>query len=81
VVSLLLEILIVRGRRNAKLRTEVLALRDQLRVHERQVARQRRQPTDRLLLAGISGALPRAAWRSLLPSPGTLLHWHRELVA
>ena len=81
VVRLLLEVLIVRGRPNANLHAEVLALRHQLRVLERQVARPRWQPTDRLLLAAISRALPRPAWRSLLPSPGTLLHWHRELVA
>src|SRR5262249_56622100 len=47
---------------------------------ERQVGRTRWQPTDRLLLAAISRALPRPAWRSLLPSPETLLRWHRELV-
>jgi putative transposase len=80
VVRLLLEVLIVRGRPNAKLSAEVLALRHQLRVLERQVARPRWQPTDRLLLAAISRALPRPAWRSLLPSPETLLRWHRELV-
>jgi len=48
----------VRGRPNAKLRAEVLARRHQLRVLERQVARPRWQPTDCLLLAAISRALP-----------------------
>ena len=80
VVRLLLEVLIVRGRPNAKLRAEVLALRHQLRVLERQVSRPRWRPTDRLLLAAISRALPRPAWRSLLPRPETLLRWHREVV-
>ena len=79
-LRLLIEILIVRGRGDAKLRTEVLALRHQLGVLERQVGRPRWQPADRLLLAAISRALPRPAWRSLLPSPETLLRWHRELV-
>ncbi len=32
------------------------------------------------MLSAISRALPRPAWRSLLPSPETLLRWHRELV-
>ena len=79
-LQLLIEILIVRGRGDAQLRAEVLALRHQLGVLERQVGRPRWQPADRLLLAAISRALPRPAWRSLLPSPETLLRWHRELV-
>ena len=79
-LRLLIEILIVRGRGDAKLRAEVLALRHQLGVLERQVGRPRWQPGDRLLLAAISRALPKPAWRSLLPSPETLLRWHRELV-
>ena len=59
------------------LRAEVLALRHQLRVLERQSGRPRWQPCDRLLLAAISRILTRPAWRSLLPGPETLLRWHR----
>jgi putative transposase len=77
---LLIDVLIYSDRSDARLRAEVLALRHQLRVLERQVGRPRWQPTDRLLLAAISRILPRASWRSLLPSPETLLRWHRELV-
>ncbi len=80
VVRLVLEALIVHGRANAELRAEVLALRHQLRVLERQAGRPRWQPCDRLLLVAISRVLTRPAWRSLLPSPETLLRWHRELV-
>jgi hypothetical protein len=58
VVRLLLEVLIVRGRSNAKLPAEVLALRHQLRVLELQLGRPRCQPTDRLLLTAISRSLP-----------------------
>ena len=76
-LRLLIEILIVRGRGDAQLRAEVLALRHQLGVLERQVGRPRWQPTDRLLLAAISRVLPRPVWRALLPSPETLLRWHR----
>jgi putative transposase len=79
-LRLLVEILIVRGRGDAQLRAEVLALRHQLGVLERQVGRPRWQPADRMLLAALSRALPRPAWRSLLPRPETLLRWHRELV-
>ena len=80
VVRLLLETLIVRSRSEARLRAEVLALRHQLAVLERQVGRPRWQPTDRLVLAALSRVLPRPDWRSLLPRPETLLRWHRELV-
>jgi len=80
VLHFLLEILIVRGRSRARLEAEVLALRHQLRVLERQVGRPRWQATDRLLLTALSRALPRPDWQSLLPSPDTLLRWHRELV-
>ena len=79
-LRLLIEIMIVRGRGDAQLRAEVLALRHELGVLERQVGRPRCQPTDRLLLSAISRALPKSAWRSLPPSPETLLRWHRELV-
>ena len=77
---LLLEIIIVRGRPKARLEAEVLALRHQLRVLERQVGRPRWQPADRLFLAAISRILPRPDWGSLLPEPDTLLRWHRDLV-
>lgn len=74
-LRVLIEILIVRGRGDAQLRAEVLALRHQLGVLEHQVGRPRWQPADRMLLAAISRALPRSGGRSY-----TLLRWHRELV-
>ena len=80
VVRFMLEALIVRGQSGARLRAEVLALRHQLGVLERQIDRTRWQPADRLVLAAISRVLPRPDWRSLLPRPETLLRWHRELV-
>jgi len=80
VVRFLIEVLIVRGRSEARLRAEVLALRHQLAVLERQVGRPRWQPSDRLVLAAISRVLPRPGWRSLIPRPETLLRWHRDLV-
>lgn len=61
---------------------EILLLRQQLRVLERQVARRQLTQADRALLAAFGGVLPRQAWkRSSFVSPGTLLRWHRELVA
>ena len=80
VVRLLLEVLIVRGRSDTRLRAEILALRHQLRVLERQVGRPRWRPSDRILLSAASRILTRPAWLSLLPSPETLLRWHPDLV-
>src|SRR5439155_20739976 len=60
---------------------EMLVLRHQLHVLQRQVARPRPRPADRVLLAAFSRSLPRSAWSTLIVSPATLLRWHRELVA
>ncbi len=78
----LLELLVIRRRSEREKEIEILLLRHQLRVLERQVARLQLTPADRALLAAFSRVLPRAAWkRSFLVTPGTLLRWHRELVA
>src|SRR5207248_4265053 len=61
---------------------EILLLRHQLRVLERQVARPALTPADRALLVAFSRVLPPQAWkRSLFVTPATVLRWHRELVA
>ena len=80
IVRSLLDLLVLCRKTEAALQIEVLALRHQLRVLERQVHRPRFQPSDRLLLSAFTRMLPRPAWRSLLVSPETLLRWHRELV-
>jgi putative transposase len=78
----LLELVVLRFRSEREKEIEILLLRHQLRVLERQVARPALTPADRALLAAFSRLLPRQAWkRSLLVTPGTLLRWHRELVA
>ena len=59
---------------------EVVVLRHQLKVLKRRVGRPRLRRRDRLFMAAISRALPRARWSSFLVSPQTLLRWHRELV-
>jgi hypothetical protein len=64
----------------AELQAEALALRHQLRVLQRQVRRPRRRSGDRLVLATIIARLPKRRWSALLPSPETILRWHRELV-
>jgi putative transposase len=59
---------------------EIVVLRHQLEVVQRQVARTQFQPRDRMLLAAASRFLPRARWSSFTVRPETLLRWHRYLV-
>jgi putative transposase len=78
----LLELVALRFRSEREKEIEILLLRHQLRVLERQVARPALTPADRALLAAFSRVLPRQAWkRSSFVTPATLLRWHRELVA
>jgi transposase InsO family protein len=59
---------------------EVVVLRHQLKVLKRQVSKPRLRRRDRVFMAAMSRALPRARWSSFVVSPQTLLRWHRELV-
>ena len=59
---------------------EVVVLRHQLMVLKRQVSKPRLRRRDRLFMAAMSKALPRARWSSFVVSPQTLLRWHRDLV-
>jgi putative transposase len=78
----LLELAVLRRRSAREKEIEILVLRHQLRVLERQVVRPQLTQTDRALLAAFSRVLPRAAWkRSLFVAPATVLRWHRQLVA
>jgi putative transposase len=72
-------VLRLRSERSKEL--EILVLRHQLQVLQRQVGRPRLRTADRLLLAALSRSLPRRAWSSFFVSPVTLLRWHRQLVA
>ncbi len=80
VFRLLLETLVDRRHPDADLRLELLVLRHQLGVLQRQVKRPRWGAADRLLLTGLSQRLPRPTWSCFLVSPQTLLRWHRDLV-
>ena len=78
----LLELFVLRRRSEREKEIEILLLRHQLRILERQVARPQLTQADRGLLAAFSRVLPRQAWRrSAFVTPATLLRWHRELVA
>lgn len=64
---------------------EILALRHQLSILQRQLGpdRVRFTPSDRALLAALLHRLPRRVLTSLhlTVKPDTVLRWHRELVA
>ena len=69
-----------RSRSHAAKELEILVLQHQVAVLRRQVKRVEYRPADRALLALLSRALPRSAWRSFLVTPETLLRWHRAMV-
>src|ERR1035437_38204 len=68
------------GRRAEERDIELLVLRHQVRVLQRQVTRPKLRRLDRVLLAAASRRLPRGSWSSFMVRPETLLRWHRELV-
>lgn len=63
---------------------EILALRHQVRILQRQLGgeRVRFERADRALLAALLGTLPRGMLRrlQLVMSPDTVLRWHRDLL-
>src|SRR6266496_3298373 len=65
----------------AALELENAVLRHQLTVLRRTVKQPLLRRRDRVLLAALSGVLPRERWSVFLVSPQTLVRWHRELVA
>jgi len=68
------------GRRPDEKDIELLVLRHQVTVLQRQVKRPRLHRLDRVLLAAASRAMTRSSWSSFVVRPETLLRWHRELV-
>lgn len=62
---------------------EILVLRHENAVLRRQLARPvRYEPADRFWFAALTGLVNRRHWREVFPvTPGTLLAWHRELIA
>src|SRR6266508_892659 len=60
---------------------ELLVLRHQVRVLQRQAKRPPLRRLDRILLAAASRAMPRTLWPSFLVRPETLIRWHRELIS
>ena len=59
---------------------EILVLRHQLAVLQRQVARPRFTWSDRALVSALARLVPHERWASFLVTPETILRWHRALV-
>jgi putative transposase len=80
-VRLVLDLLVLRGRRDRSKDAEILVLRHQLAVLHRQVPRPRFEPADRVLLSALARALGRDRWAIFVVKPDTLVRWHRRVVA
>ena len=76
----LVELVRLRRMSDAAKDVEVLVLRHQLAVLNRQARRPRFKPADRALLALLGRLLPRERWSAFVVSPSTVLRWHRNAV-
>jgi len=73
--------LVLLSRSQASKDVEIMALRHEIMVLRRQVARPRPDWSDRAVLAALTRLLPAGPRGSRLVTPGTLLAWHRRLIA
>jgi putative transposase len=78
----LLEMIVRVRRSDTDKDLEILALRHQVGILERQLhSRVRYRPSDRALLAALSRLMPRGRWPAFLVTPDTLVRWHRQAAA
>jgi putative transposase len=80
-VRLVLDLLVLRSRTDRSKNVEILVLRHQLAVLQRQVPHPRFEHHDRALLTAFARALDRDRWSIFLVKPDTILAWHRRLAA
>jgi hypothetical protein len=71
----LLDVVATSHRNQAQVQSEVLALRRQVQVLERQIKRVRWSPEDRMVLAALRERIPGSAWAGLLVKPETVPWW------
>src|SRR5664279_6156913 len=72
--------LVLLARSDAAKEVEILLLRHQLAILQRQPRRPRLTWTDRVVMAALALRLPPVRQVGLLVTPGTILGWHRRLV-
>src|SRR5215217_9033647 len=80
VFSFLLDLLHVLTRAHHDKDLELLLLRQQLRLYERQAKQPRPSRWEKVLLASLASKLPDLSRVCLIFTPATLLRWHREIV-
>jgi putative transposase len=81
VLRRLLQLAALRVRSDNFKELEIVVLRHELAILRRQRQRPALTTVDRIFLAAASRFLSRHHWRSFVITPGTLLRWHRRLVA
>jgi putative transposase len=59
---------------------EILVLRHQLAVLRRTNPQPKLRRRDRIVIAGLSGLIPKARWTGFIIAPATILRWHQDLV-
>ena len=77
----MISLLVLRGRSDRSKDAEILVLRHQLAVLQRQIVRPRFEPEDRAILTALARIFARDRWSIFLVGPDTILGWHRRLVA
>ena len=74
-----LVLLLARSERSKEL--ELLVLRHELSILQRQAPRPQLTESDRLVLTVLRRVMPRRSWQAFLVTPETLLRWHRRIIA
>jgi putative transposase len=80
-VRLVIDLLVLRGRTDRSKDVEILVLRHQLAVLQRQHTRPRFERDDHAILTALSRVVGHDRWSIFFMQPDTLLRWHRRLVA